>query len=146
MAEIKRTIIINASIDKVFMYVSNYRNWSEFYIGLSEVKPITEKTRSTGSKFIYKVKMLGVNFTVGTEFQDFKENVGWIGKSFKGIESRTQWSFKKLNGNTEFTHGVSYEMPWYLGGKLFDSLLGKSTWIKIIENSLQNVKRITELS
>ncbi len=144
MNEIKRSIIIDAPVEKVFNYVSNYQKWPEFYEGLSDVKPITEKTWATGSKFNYKVKMLGVNFTVGTEFRNFRKNEGWNGKSFKGIEHKTQWIFKNSNGKTEFTHGLSYKIPWYMGGKMYDNLLGKKTWTKIIEISLQNAKRIIE--
>jgi len=144
MNEIKRSIKIEAPVNKVFEYASNYLKWPEFFEGVSDVKSITETTRGDGSKFIYKVKVLGMNFTVGTEFQEFKEDEGWKGKSFKGIEHRTQWIFKKSNGNTEFTFIQSYKYPWYLGGKFIDNKFVYPSWIKIIENSLQNVKRIME--
>jgi len=85
MTEIKQTIMINAPVFKVFGYASNYLNWSEFFEGLSDVKPLTETTHDNGAKFIYKVKVLGMKVTVGTEFQQFKLNEGWVGKSFKGI-------------------------------------------------------------
>lgn len=146
MNEIKRSIIIDAPANEVFEYISNYQNWPEFYKGVSNVKPITEKTRSTGSKFIYKVKVLGINFTVGTEFRDFIENEGWNGKSFKGIEHKTQWIIMKSNEKTEFTHGLIYKIPWYLGGKIYNNAFGKAAWTKIIEVSLLNVKRIMEVN
>ena len=103
MNEIKRSIKVEAPVNKVFEYASNYLNWPEFFEGVSDVKPITETTHSNGAKFVYKVKVLGMNVTVGTEFHQFRENEGWIGKSFKGIQHQTQWIFEKSNGNTEFT-------------------------------------------
>ncbi len=144
MNEIKRSVKIEAPREKVFAYASNYLNWTEFFEGVSSVKPITELTRSNGSKFIYKVKVLGMNMTVGTEFREFKENEGWKGKSFKGLEHATQWIFEKSNGATEFTFIQSYICPWYLGGKFIDDRFIFPTWERIIENSLQNVKRIME--
>ena len=144
MKEIKRSIKIEAPVNNVFEYASNYRNWPEFFEGVSDVKSLAETTRGDGSKFIYKVKILGMNFTVGTEFREFRENEGWRGKSFKGIEHRTQWIFKQANGNTEFTFIQGYKYPWYLGGKFVDNKFVYPSWIKIIENSLQNVKRILE--
>jgi len=144
MTAINQTIKINAPVEKMFQYVSNYQNWPAFYEGISDVKPITDETHATGSKFVYKIKVIGMLFTVGTEFRDFKKNEGWNGKSFKGIEHRTQWLFRKIDGVTEFTHGVSYQLPWYYGGQLFDNLLMKSAWLKAIEKSLQNLKRILE--
>ena len=146
MAAIKQTIKINAPVEKVFQYVSNYQNWPFFYEGISNVKSITDETHATGSKFVYKIKVIGMQFPVGTEFTDFKENEGWIGKSFKGVEHRTQWNFRGIDGVTEFTHGVSYQLPWYYGGQLFDNLLMKSAWSNAIEKSLQRLKRILEES
>jgi hypothetical protein len=115
MTEITDSIKIHASVDKVFAYTSDYRNWSVFYKGIHDVKPITEETSATGSKFIYKTKSAGMTFSVGTEFRDFKKNHGWNGKSFKGVKHRTKWVFEETEGGTNFTHGVAYSLPWYYG-------------------------------
>ena len=85
-----------------------------------------------------------MNVTVGTEVHQFKENEGWVGKSFKGLEHQTQWIFRKSNGNTEFTFIQHYKLPFYFGGKFIDKMFAEPAWIKIIENSLQNLKKIME--
>jgi len=144
MTEIKQTIMIDAPASKVFGYASDYQNWPKFFVGLSGVKPVTEITHDNGAKFIYKVKMMGMNVTVGTEFQQFKVNEGWIGKSFKGITHQTQWIFKNVNCSTEFTYIQKYIFPFYMGGRLVDKMFLQTTWKKIIDKSLQNLKRITE--
>jgi uncharacterized membrane protein len=144
MTEIKRSIKIGAPVNKVFEFASDYHKWPEFFEGVSDVKPITETIHGDGAKFIYKVKVLGMRLTVGTEFRQFKDNEGWVGKSFKGIEHQTQWIFKQSNGNTEFTFIQNYKFPLYFGGKLIDRLLAQPQWIKIIENSVQNIKRLME--
>lgn len=144
MTEIIRSVIIKAPIERVFNYASDYQKWPEWYEGVSNFNPVTEMIRGNGTKYVYNAKIFGMNATAGTEIKQFKENEGWIGKSFKGFEHKTLWSFKKLNGETEFTHGLFYKVPWYLGGKLGDNKLLKPAWIKIIENSLQNLKNIME--
>ena len=144
MTEIKRTIKIEAPVSKVFEYASDYKKWPEFFEGVSDFKPITKITRGNGTKYVYKAKALGMKVTVGTEVQHFKENEGWIGKSFKGLEHQTQWIFKKSNGNTEFTFIQRYKLPFFLGGKFIDKIFAEPAWIKIIEHSLQNLKRILE--
>ena len=144
MTEIKRSIIIEAPVNVVFEYASDYKKWPEFFEGVSDFKPITTITRGTGSKYIYKAKALGMNVTVGTEVQQFKENEGWIGKSFKGLEHQTQWIFEKSNGNARFTFIQHYKLPFYLGGKLIDKMFAEPAWMKIIDNSLHNLKRIME--
>lgn len=144
MTEIKRSIKIGAPVTKVFEYASDYQKWPEFFEGVSDVTAITKTVRGDGAKFIYKVKVLGMKVTVGTEFQQFKENKGWIGKSFKGIEHQTQWIFEDSNGDTEFTFIQNYKFPAYFGGKFIDKFFAKPEWIKIIENSGQNLKRVME--
>ena len=144
MTEIKRSIKIEAPVKKVFAYASDYQKWPEFFVGVKDVQPITEQTHCDGAKFTYKVRVLGMSVTVGTEFQQFKENQGWTGKSFKGIQHQTQWIFKHVNEHTEFTFIQNYKCPWYLGGKIIDKKFVKPEWIGIIENSLQNLKRIME--
>ena len=42
MTEIKQSIKIDAPVNKVFGYASNYLKWSEFFEGLSDVKPVTK--------------------------------------------------------------------------------------------------------
>ncbi len=141
MTEIKRSIKIEAPVSKVFEYASDYLNWPEFFKGVSDFKPITETTRGDGTRFTYKVKMMGMKVTVGTELQQFRENDGWIGKSFKGMEHKSQWIFEKSNGNTEFTYILSYKFPM---GRFLDNKFMQPTWIKIIESSLANLKRRME--
>jgi uncharacterized membrane protein len=144
MIEIKRSIHIEAPVEKVFQYASDYRKWPEYYEGISEIKAITETTRGDGAKFVYKAKVMGMKVTVGTEFQQFKENEGWIGKSFKGVDHQTTWNFKESGGGTEFTHGLNSTLPWYMGGRVFEKNFLEPEWINMIEKSLQNLKRVME--
>lgn len=139
--EIKRSIIINVPVEKVFEYASNYLNWPKFIECVSNFKTATEITRGNGTKFIYKAKMLGLNVTLGTEIQQFKENEGWIGKSFKGMEHQTGWNFKKINGKTELTYTLKYNFPI---ARFIDKKFVQPLWIKLIENSFQNLKSIME--
>jgi uncharacterized membrane protein len=144
MGEIKRSITIAAPVNKVFQFASDYQKWPEFFVGVSNVRPVTETTRGNGARFIYKVRALGMKFTVGTELKEFKENEGWSGKSFKGLEHQTQWIFKNSNGNTEFTFIQRHKLPLVLGGTLVEKIFIQPEWSKIIENSLKNLKRIME--
>ena len=142
--EVKRSIRIEASVEKVFQYASDYRKWPTFYEGVSDLKAITEITRGNGAKFIYKAKVMGLRFTVGTELQQFKQNKGWIGKSFKGLNHQTQWIFIESGNGTEFTHAVSTNLPWYMGGQFMEKKVLGPEWEKIVENSLQNLKTLME--
>jgi len=144
MTEIKKSILINAPISKVFDFASNYLKWQEFFVGISDIRPITDITDDNGARFLYKVQLMGMKVSVGTEFQQFKRNEGWIGQSFKGLDAQTQWIFKESDGKTEFTYIQRYKLPFYMGGNLIDKKFITPQWIKIIEESLNNLKRLTE--
>jgi hypothetical protein len=47
MTEIKQTITIDAPVEKVLGYVSNYQNCGKFFKGITEVQPITDQTLET---------------------------------------------------------------------------------------------------
>lgn len=72
MTDIKRSIIIEAPLNKVFEYASDYLKWPEFFEGVPDFKPIAETNCGSGAKFIYKAKMFGMKVTVGAEIQEFK--------------------------------------------------------------------------
>lgn len=72
MTEIKKSILINAPESKVFEFASNYLKWPEFFVGISDIRPITDITNDNGAQFLYKVQLMGLRMTVGTEFQQFK--------------------------------------------------------------------------
>jgi len=68
MTEIKKSILINATVSKVFEFASNYQKWPEFFVGISDIRPITTITSDTGARFLYKVQLMGLKMTVGSEF------------------------------------------------------------------------------
>jgi hypothetical protein len=144
MTEIRKSIRINAPVNKVFDFASNYLNWQKFFVGISDIRPITDITDGNGARFLYKVKLMGIKVAVGTEFQQFKRDEGWIGQSFKGLDALTQWIFKAIEGGTEFTYIQRYQIPFYMGGDLIDKKFVTPQWNKIIEKSLNNMKRLTE--
>jgi ribosome-associated toxin RatA of RatAB toxin-antitoxin module len=144
MTEIKKSILINAPVSKVFEFASNYQKWPEFFVGISDIRPITDITNDNGARFLYKVQMMGLKISVGTEFQQFKKNEGWIGQSFKGLDAQTQWIFSEAVGKTDFTYIQRYKMPFYMGGDFVDKKYIIPQWIKIIDISFQNLKRLIE--
>ena len=144
MSRVEKSIRINAPADKVFRFAADYENWDVFFAGVSDVKPTTEKTWGDGSKFVYKATIMGIPMPVGTEIHSFVEDEGWRGKSFKGVEHRTQWIFDRVDGGTEFTFAVDYKMPVPILGDILDRLFVKREWEGIVEGSLQNLKGIME--
>jgi len=144
MATIERSIEIEAPIEEVFGFASDWQNWATFFEGVSDFKPLTEIERGNGAKYAYKARMLGISAPVETEIRDFAENHGWTGICRKGLEHETNWTFLSVSGKTRFTYGLQYRIPVPIVGNLLDTLIIKPQWERIIERSLANLKALME--
>jgi uncharacterized membrane protein len=140
MKRVEHSVVIQSPVDKVFAYASDYRQWPEWYEGVSEFKPTTQLTRGNGTRYAYKARMMGMRATVETEIHDFAQDRGWTGVGTKGLPHRTYWIFEPLGTDTRFTHALEYKVPVPLLGPLFDALLERE-WKKILSKSLDNLKR-----
>jgi uncharacterized membrane protein len=140
MKRVEHSVVIQAPVDRVFAYASDYRKWPEWYEGVSEFIPTTQVTRGSGTRYAYKARMMGMWAAVETEIHDFVQDRGWTGVGTKGVPHRTHWIFEPLGTGTKFTHAVEYKVPVPLLGPLFDALL-KPEWKKILGKSLDNLQR-----
>jgi hypothetical protein len=60
MTEIKKSILIDAPVNKVFDFASDYHKWQEFFVGISNIRAITYITNDNGARFLNKVQSMGV--------------------------------------------------------------------------------------
>ena len=63
MTTFKKSIFIDAPLEKVYQYTMNPENWSHFYNGLSEAESISGKGE-VGTIVKTKFSMLGMHFPV----------------------------------------------------------------------------------
>jgi len=143
MTRIEKSIEINAPVEKVFEFVADWENVSKYFMGISDFKPTTEKTRGDGARFSFKAKILGVEQEMEEEVSNFVENEGWTMTSVTDFESKDHWAFEPLDDQTKVTYTLEYELLGTLQ-KVLDALLVKRQWETNIEKSLQNLKRLLE--
>jgi hypothetical protein len=61
MAQITRSIKINAPLPKVFDYVTKSGNWTKYVTGLVDVRNVSSDIPEAGTTFEWTYRMLGVN-------------------------------------------------------------------------------------
>ncbi len=144
MFDVERSVRIQAPVEKVFEYASDWRRWSDWFEGVSDFQPTTGRLRGNGARFRYRARALGIALTVETEIRDFTENRGWMGVATRGLPHKTHWDFKASNGSTVFTYRLEYRLPVPLIGAVLHSLAMKREWTRIIERSLGNLKERME--
>jgi uncharacterized protein YndB with AHSA1/START domain len=140
MTRVEASVDINAPLADVFAFASDWRQWEEWWEGVSAFRPTTEVTRGNGTRYAYKAWVAGLALNFETEIHDFVENVGWRGMATKGPPHRTQWVFEALGDTTRLTYILEYSLPVPVLGPLLDSLLMRPGWHRRLEKSLQNLK------
>jgi hypothetical protein len=140
MTRIEYSITIEASIEKVFDFASDYRNWHRWFEGVSEFKPTTAISQGNGARYAYQAQIMGFSASVETEIRDFVTNRGWTGVSTKGMSARTYWRFEPAGSATIFTYALEYRLPVPILGDLLDALFIRPQWKKIITKSLSNLR------
>ena len=111
MATIIRKISISAPLEKVFQFVVSPDNWTKYVTSLVDVRDVSSPHVEKGATFIWKYRMLGMDFGgKGTVTENVKnEKFGM--KMEGGFPITESYGFKKVDGGTELTVEVIYETP-----------------------------------
>jgi uncharacterized membrane protein len=141
MTRVSATVEINAPVDDVWTYASDWRYWDDWWEGVSGFRPTTEVTRGNGTRYAYRAWIAGMTLNLETEIHDFVEKVGWRGVVTKGPPHRTQWVFKAKDETTRLTYILEYSIPIPVVGALLDRLLMRPGWQRRLEASLENLRR-----
>jgi hypothetical protein len=139
MPTLERSIVIEAPIDEVFKYAADWRTWPDWYVGFTDVAPVTEIERGNGAIYAYRMWVLGFPFKAQTEVHDFVENRGWSGRRIRGVPHRTDYVFEDLTPHTRFTTSIFYSLPIPILGPVLCSLFFNGAWRRILEKSLNNL-------
>jgi len=56
MTRIEKSIVINKPVDEVFLYVSDWEKWSDWFEGVSDFRPTAKKRKETGHAKLIRQK------------------------------------------------------------------------------------------
>ena len=142
MGTMKKSITINAPVEKVFEYAENPENYPEIWPSLVEVKNIKELPNG-GHSFDWVYKMAGMRLNGSSENIEYVPNERTAARTSGGIESTVTWEYQPVDDGTKFTATTEYKIPIPVLGKLAESIV-----IKMEENGqevlLANLKAMME--
>jgi uncharacterized membrane protein len=124
MATVNKSIIINASVEKVFEYASEPGNLPEIWPSLIENR-VTEKLPNGGSRTHFTYNMAGMRFEGNSEDTEFIPNQRVVSKTKEGIESEITWEYQAEGDATRVTFRGEYTVPIPLLGKLAEAFIVK---------------------
>jgi uncharacterized protein YndB with AHSA1/START domain len=136
MPTFTKTIIINASPEKVFARFSDPMNMMEDVPNAVDVIDITGEGVGMSFKSVYK--MAGMKFTINSKYIEYVENEKLVGKFDGGFTGTMTWTLKPENGSTKMVITIDYSVPVPLIGKIAESILAKRNereWDVILANA-----------
>jgi uncharacterized membrane protein len=146
MAHIRKTIFINASLQKVYSVARDPNRWSTWFAGLTEPDKVTGNGE-VGTVVRQKYLLAGTQFPITTRVMEDKlaqNEAFWKGKIEGPLSGEQSWSYRTREGKTEVTVDLDYTVPGSALGKIADRLVIEKMQERSTDQSLENLKTICE--
>lgn len=124
MATVKKSITINAPVEKVFEYINVPTNLPEIWPSMVDAKDV-QRLPNGGNKFRWVYKMAGMRFEGISEDIEVVLNQQVVSKTEGGLESTVTWMVQPEGGGTKVTFQGEYTVPIPLLGKLAEAFIVK---------------------
>lgn len=142
MPAVTRRIFIAAPPERVFDYVSDYRNALRFMHGFDEFRPITPVTRGVGARARAKGRLMGLPMQTTMEVVTYERPRRLVTRSFDGVDGTALWEFTPQGDGTDVTFASTYRLPPVVRGPL--KLLASRAVAETTAHTLRKLKRALE--
>jgi coenzyme Q-binding protein COQ10 len=147
MARITESIVIEATPEKVFKYVSRVDKWANWFSGLGDLKSV-EGDGAPGTVIHQTYSLAGKDVAVITTIKENgpKPDGGYLLRNERGggLPGWQTMNFDPQDGKTLVSSELEYEMPGGIFGRVASSLGIKQTLERSLRHSLENLKNLTE--
>ena len=123
MAKVKRSITINAPVEKVFNYIDDPLNQLEWVPSTMEITDVSGS--GVGQHFRWTYKMAGVLLKGETTVTEHLPNERIVTQIKGGVTSTWILSFKTQDGGTMMELDIEYTIPIPVIGKLAEKIVLK---------------------
>ena len=144
MAQITQSIKINASSSKVFDYVTNPDNWTQYVTSLVDIRNVSDETPKAGTTFEWTYRMLGVNNDGKGSIVEFEKGSKFAMEMEGSFPIKETFAFKGDEQSTELIFGIQYDVPGKVLGVIADKLVVERLNVKEAVAVLNKIKDICE--
>lgn len=124
MTTLKKSIVVNAPIEKVFDYLNDPVSTLEYWPSMVDVRDI-QKLPNGGNKFRWTYKMAGIRLEGTSEDAEIILNRKLVSKSTGGIDSVFIWTLQPDGSGTRVEVSIDYKIPIPVIGKLAEAVIVK---------------------
>jgi coenzyme Q-binding protein COQ10 len=141
MAKVKRSITINAPVEKVFNYLADPMNQPEWVPSIMEIKDVSGF--GVGEHHLWTYKMAGVLLKGETTTTEHIPNERIVTQSKGGVTSTWIFNFETHDGGTMMELDIEYTIPIPVIGKLAEKIVLKRNE-READSALANIKETLE--
>jgi len=146
MTKVETSVVIEAPLERVYAYASDWRNFKRYFVYVRDVRPLTEKTLGEGAHLELRVRFRGLALKGEWRGIDETENESWtFNAKLMGRWATKHCRFEASNGSTRVIYTLEYKPPPLpLIGRLLDALLMRTEWERLNKRSFETLKELIE--
>ena len=141
MPRIRKSITINAPVEKVFEYISNPENMLEWWSNVTAIRDITGRGELQSWTFDYK--MMGLHFKGMAKVTRSRLNYERRVESKGGMDANWYWEFRPADGGTQLRWVIDYTISVPVLGKIGELFITRRTE-RVARFSMTNIKERME--
>jgi len=144
MGVIRRSIEINAPVEKVFEFVSSPKNWTTYLTALVKVENLSTEEIQQGTTFDWTYRMMGMDFSGKGQVLEYEKGKRFKMKMEGHFPITETYLFEGDDKKTTLTVEIEYELPGKVLGVLADKMVVEKLNVKEADTVLEKIKTICE--
>jgi uncharacterized membrane protein len=146
MPHLKRSILIQAPVERVYALARDPKRWTTWYLGLGPPEKLIG-AGEVGTIVKYSYLMLGIHFPV--TMRVLEDRVGPEGAQWKGViegplAGEQTWTYTPQEGGTEVRVDMQYTVPEQVVSAIVDRLIIEHLQERSLDQTLVNLKLMCE--
>ena len=143
--KIEKSVKISAPPEKVFVLLTDRKELPKWNKLIKEARVSSKEQMGVGSTVHYVGEAGGARGEWDSETTEWVKDKKYAWRTTSGdVAMLVAWTLKQIDGATELTYEIRYELPYSILGKIINKLKAS----KDIENgmiaALQNLKQLSE--
>ncbi|MGB1285517.1 MAG: SRPBCC family protein [Aggregatilineales bacterium] len=143
MANIEKSVVINASSDAIDAYAIDANTWTQWFEGAESVQ-VDDTFPEEGGKVVVSYKASGMSFDITMTSQEVVHGSHLVMRMEGMINGTQSWRYTEEGDATRVDAMLDYEMSGGGLGAIADKLIVERMNKSNLGTSLTNLKRIVE--
>jgi uncharacterized membrane protein len=148
MGTLVKEIVVAAPADRVFAYLSDWRNVGKYQEEVHDYRPASHNTSGEGARFLHNLVTPRGELEVEVQMGEVVPNVGFTSTAIRGPRILERWRLAPADGDgkTRVTYEVTYPLPSGAAGGLMNLFMLKGFWSDRMNKTLRKLKSLVETS